>query len=187
MTAHEFLWLDLETTGLDPRTGRVLEFAAVLCEDARGDDFVVTDSYTGVIHATPAQLDACAIDAYVRKMHDANGLWRDVAASTTRLAEVDLFLAELAATLTGGRKRAVVLAGNSVHFDLAWCRVHFPSFAEYLSHRVFDVSTLVRAVESWAPNPVQWPPPDSEHRALGDILRSIKLARHARRMMGWQA
>ncbi len=35
---HRFLWLDLETTGIDPAAGLILEYAAVLCDDAR-DDF----------------------------------------------------------------------------------------------------------------------------------------------------
>ena len=185
--AHEFLWLDLETTGLDPHAGRVLEFAAVLCEDARGDDFAITASYASVIGASEADLAACAIDPYVRRMHNANGLWAaceaDAASEApTTIADVDAFLAAIASNLTGGAKRRVVLAGSSVHFDRAWCSVHLPLFAEYLSHRVFDVRTLRRAVDSWAPSPVAWPVRDA-HRALDDVLATIAEARVTRRAM----
>lgn len=179
---HEFIWLDLETTGLDPHNGALLEFAAVLCEDARGDDFAVVAQYSGVVHHHVDDLAVNVIDPYVTQMHTRNGLWHDVATSTTTLAEVDEFLASVAASLTGGRKRAVSLAGSSVHFDLAWCRVHLPRFAEYLSHRVFDVTTLRRAVDAWAPAPVVWPTRDA-HRALADVLATIDEARIARRAM----
>lgn len=182
MKSHEFLWLDLETTGLDPARGALLEFAAVLCEDARGDDFAIVQSFSGVVHHDVAALASFPIDVAVTSMHTKNGLWHDVAASTTTLAEVDAFLAELAASLTGGRKRAVTLAGSSVHFDLAWSRVHLPRFAEFLSHRVFDVSTIRRAVDAWATSPVVWPTRDA-HRALDDITATIAEARVARRAM----
>lgn len=180
--AHQFLWLDLETTGLDPTQGALLEFAAVLCEDARGDDFAVVQQYAGAIHVDDATLAALDIAPRVREMHEANGLWRDVAASTTTLAEVDTFLASVADSLTGGRRAAVRLAGSSVHFDLAWCRVHLPTFAARLSHRVFDVTTLRAAVDAWAPGKIDWPRRDT-HRALPDVLATIAEARVARAAM----
>ena len=179
MQAHQFLWLDLETTGLDPASGVPLEFAAVLCEDARGDDFRVVQSFTSAIHHEVDALDALRIDRTVLDMHAANGLWKDVQLASVSVADVDAFLAALAADLTGGRERAVRLAGSSVHFDLAWCRVHFPTFARYLSHRVLDVTTLRAAVDVWAPAPVAWPKRDA-HRALADIMASIAEARVAR-------
>jgi oligoribonuclease len=179
---HQFLWLDLETTGLDPASGVPLEFAAVLCEDARGDDFRVVQSFTSAIHHEVDALDALRIDRTILDMHAANGLWKDVQLASVSVADVDAFLAALAADLTGGRERAVRLAGSSVHFDLAWCRVHFPTFARYLSHRVLDVTTLRAAVDAWAPAPVAWPKRDA-HRALADIMASIAEARVARAAM----
>lgn len=178
--SHEFIWFDLETTGLDPLTGVLLEFAAVLCEDARGDDFAPVAEYSAVIHHDSATLAAMPIDAYVQQMHARNGLWDAVRDSTITLEETDEFLAHVARELCP-RKRAIVLAGSSVHFDLAWSRVHLPRFAEHLSHRVFDVTTLRRAVDSWGPE-IEWPHRDA-HRALDDIRASIAEARACRRAM----
>lgn len=185
MPAHQFIWLDLETTGLDARAGLLLEFAAVLCEDSVGDDFAIVQQYTGVVHHSKEALDAVPLDQAVMKMHHENGLWAAVRASTVKLEDVDTFLAALASGLCNGVHRSIVLAGSSVHFDLAWCRVHTPQFAQYLSHRVFDVTTLRRAVEAWSrsPTPIVWPVRNS-HRALPDILESINEARVARRAMG---
>lgn len=181
--SHRFLWIDLETTGLDPARGLVLEFAAVLCEDSQGDDFAIVQQFAGVVHHDAAALQAADPDPYVLRMHNANGLWNDVLAATTTIADVDAFLAELASSLTGGRERAITLAGSSVHFDHAWCRVHFPRFARFLSHRVFDVTTLRAAVDAWSTTPIDWPKRDA-HRALADVLATIAEARVARRAMG---
>ncbi len=175
--AHQFMWIDLETTGLDPANGVVLEFAVVLCEDARGDNFAPVAQYAGAVHHDAAALDTLPIDDFVKRMHDRNGLWADVAVSTTSIAEVDAFLAALAASI-GAKPRGIVIAGSSVHFDRAWIRAHMPLFDSYLSHRVFDVTTLRRAVESWGPA-VEWPKREA-HRALDDILATIQEARVAR-------
>lgn len=184
MTAHEFLWFDLETTGLDPHTGLVLEFAAVLCEDARGDDFAIRAQYTGVIHHDDAALERAKPALVVQKMHHANGLWRDVRASTTTIAEADAFLAGVADALAPGRTHAIRLAGSSVHFDYRWACVHLPAFAKRVSHRLLDVRVLRTAVETWAQGEIVWPVRDT-HRALPDILTTIEEARFARKAMGW--
>lgn len=179
MPQHEFLWIDLETTGLDPATGKILEFAAVLCEDGREGDFAIVAEYTSAVHHEVAREIA---DDYVKAMHDANGLWNDVAASALTLADAERFLCALADDLTGDRRHAIVLAGNSVHFDLAWLRVWMPEFATRLSHRVFDVTTLRRVVDAWGVA-VEWPARDA-HRALDDIRASIAEARIARHALG---
>jgi oligoribonuclease len=178
MTAHEFLWMDLETSGLDPRTGSVLEYAVVLCEDAAGDDLEIVSEYSSAIHTDLANV---FVDRVVLRMHRDNGLWADVRASDVTLEESDAQLTTIAQSL-GASLHSITLAGNSVHFDLAWCRVRFPSFAQYLSHRVFDVSTLRRACETWFPHARHvWP--RSAHRALPDVIASIETARIAREIM----
>jgi len=179
---HQFMWLDLETTGLDPTKGRVLEFAVVLCEDALGDDFAIVEQYSSTIRVPTETLASLSIDRYVREMHERNDLWFDVAKSNTSVEEVDEFLASLAGTLSRGRLHAVSLAGSSVHFDLAWCRVHMPRFARYLSHRVFDITTLRRACDAWSPTPIEWPKREA-HRALADVHATIAEARVARKAM----
>lgn len=170
---HQFLWFDLETTGLNPHDGAVLEFAAVLAADACATDLGVLQQYTGTVHYDRSR-GQHTIDPYVEKMHNANGLWDDALASTTTIEEVDTFLAGLCVSL-GAAPRQVRLAGSSVQFDLAWARVHLPRFAKYLSHRVLDVTTLRAAIDLWLPECVQWPVREA-HRALPDILTTLEEA-----------
>lgn len=183
MTAHQWLWFDLETTGLDAHKGLILEFAAVLCEDARGDDFAIVHGYETAIHYDPDTIALIDVDPYVRDMHTRNGLWDDVATSTVSLRDADEFLTAIVADLAPDG-RPIMLAGCSVHFDLAWSRVHLPSFAGWVHHRVLDVSALMSAVDAWAPDRVAWPRSDA-HRAMQDVQDAIAKARLARHAMGW--
>lgn len=184
---HQFLWFDLETTGLRADAGVILEFAAVLCEDDHDGDFAIVQSYTGVIHHAATDLAALQILDPVTRMHAHSGLWLDVDTSTTTIEEVDAFLESLAESLAPGRHHAISLAGYGVFFDLAWSRVHLPRFADRLSHRVFDVSTLIAAARSWGPGFTPTPDADKAHRALPDVMRSIEQAIELRALMGWAA
>ena len=180
MSAHQFLWLDLETTGLDPDKCRILEWAAVLANDGPDGDMSAVEEYTGVIGFGCSAYGAgfkdlgaamAEMDPFVVNMHTKNGLIQECTDSTDTLEEAESFLLGLAAEL--GAPRSIILAGASVHFDLSFLRVHMPRFAELLSHRCFDVSTLKMAEQSWAGAPFA---KAKAHRALPDILESLQQA-----------
>lgn len=189
MSAHQFIWLDLETTGLlgdgpsGPQPGdlygdgQVLEWAAVLCEDDRDGDFAEVAAYTAVIKPERPLV----MSDFVRAMHTRNGLLADVDRATATVADADAFLAGICEEL-GAKPRTISLAGNSVHFDAAWIRVWMPQFAAYLSHRVFDVSTLIRAMQTWGSGFARV---DPAHRALDDVRQSIAAARAFRKAASW--
>ncbi len=187
--AHEFFWFDLETTGLSSADDVILEWALVLAEDGReGDMSAVREYHSPISTATFAHAGQdrqykaalAAMDPYVRNMHTQNGLLEACAAETVTISEVDDFLAGLCAEL-GAKKRGVSLAGNSVHFDLGFCRVHLPRFTEYLSHRVFDVSTLIRAERTYGSEQLRSEP---AHRALADVHQSLATAAAWRKARG---
>lgn len=171
---HKFLWLDLETTGLNPHSNRILEWAAVLAEDAHDGTMQPVEEYSAAIHV-PADdpFIEKEMDDFVRNMHTKNGLLAECRASTTTLQESEEFLIEL---VGGPDTRQVMLAGGSVFFDLAFLRVHMPRFARCLHYRVFDVSTLKTAVRTWGD--VDLPDIKADvHRALPDILATLREAR----------
>ncbi len=175
--ASRFLWIDLETTGLDPHTGSVLEVAVIAVDD---DDPAMPEITGWTCPILAGVREYAQADDFVKHMHTANGLWAacsDPAQAATREAVE----AALCTFVRGDRPdapRGVVLAGGSVHFDLAWIRVHFPVFAKCLSHRVFDVSTLKAAERTWgeAFGDVK----TDAHRAMADVRASLAEARELR-------
>ena len=76
MKQHNYLWFALETTGLDPTQCAPLEFAAVLCADAMGDDFRIVDRYSVPLHYELQQDDD--IDDYVIRSIDFQDLKRKI-------------------------------------------------------------------------------------------------------------
>lgn len=176
---HEFLWFDVETTGLDPREGVLLEWGLVLAADDRDGDMRPLEQYSAALHWHG---DRTALHPRVREMHERSGLLDECAASTTTARDSDDALHAICCALTRSpRPRGLVLAGFSPHFDLAWVRAHLPRFASCLSHRVFDVSTLKRALTSWGGGePLQ---SGDAHRALDDALVSLDVAAQWRRLV----
>lgn len=184
---HRWLWLDCETTHTDPTQGAMLEWALVLAADDELGDHSPVEQYTGVLHFSAEQhaqwrADGL-IDDFVEDMHTKNGLWAECAAAPPEAnAEADEFLAEMAAELRGGdtsRNSLLRLAGNSVHFDLDWARMHLPRFAAHLSHHVGNVSALRDFATAWGVAVPATPFPE-RHRALDDVLASLALAQACR-------
>jgi oligoribonuclease len=175
---HSFLWLDLETTGLDPATGRILEWAVVLAADDAEGDMMPVEEYSSVV-AVPRAVALGLCDDFVKRMHTANGLFDACNAATddpgADLATAEAFIVDL---IGGEATRGVILAGSTVHFDLAWIRVHMPTLARCLSHRCFDVSTLKMAERGWFDATFHVTEDRTvHHRALPDVLASLVAAK----------
>jgi oligoribonuclease len=179
LRSHEFVWLDLETTGLLNNKpggayadGVVLEVALALAEDDHDGNFEIIKSWDFTLSLPPD----VQMDDYVRRMHTKSGLLVECEANTFMdHANADEFLCWLADTEIGSTKGGYVLAGNSVHFDLNWIRLRLPRFAERLSHRVFDVSTLTRAADAYGLG--VHPRSDPVHRALDDVRASLAITK----------
>lgn len=170
---HNWLWLDLETTGLDEHAGQVLEVGAAVVDDGVDGSFDIVDAVDTVVLPTPGF--EVLMDDYVKAMHTRNGLLSRIAEGEGMLiADADDMLASFVDQYLPAGLR-VVLAGNSVHFDLRWVKRHMPKLAAKLSHQVFDVTTLKAAARVWGPG-IDEVKAD-EHRALADVRASIACAK----------
>lgn len=161
------LWLDLETTGLDPNEGAILEACAVLTDmdlnEIRRKKFVIGYEREDVIGM---------MDDYVLEMHLGNGLLKEVWAASTKLYQVDEKLADLAQHHNLDMKCKVYLAGSSIHFDRAWVKSYLPKLDEVLHYRMIDVSSFTTAFPG-----VLARPKSGGHRAEADIDNSISIHR----------
>ena len=131
-----YLWIDLETTGLDPDNDRILEVGWMLSEDV----VRVTEPQSVIITPDKIAWELMQQDLFVQTMHTENDLLKDMESFGTIMAEdaEDQILEELVPY----SEEIIILAGASVHFDRGFIRNWMPRLDRRLLHRHMDVSTL---------------------------------------------
>jgi len=176
---HPLLWLDIETTGLDPREDQIFEVAMVKTDD----DLNVLEELQIVLGDTLEWVTLGKVKPEVLKMHVDNGLLLEARASSVRSEEAKWKIIKFLTddySQSGSFWEPVkkyTLAGSSVHFDKSFVLAKWPGLASYFDYRIVDVSTLRELGKRWLPaySLPEWD--ESEHRALSDIHRSIEILR----------
>lgn len=170
---ERLVWVDMEMTGLDPRTCQIVEIAAVITELA---DLAPLDQYHAVIHQPEAVVSSA--DPFVQQMHSRSGLWERVRTSTTSVGTAEGGVLDL---VTRWCERGQgILAGNSIWQDRRFLFAHMPRFEAYLHYRQVDVSTLKVLAGAWF-GPASVPAKSDKHTAADDIRESIAELAHYRR------
>lgn len=182
--------IDLETTGLDPQTGLILEIGVVIF-----DETLTESGELAVLVASPEAV-AWAGDARRRdgdgmplsvaeEMHLRNGLIDELLAGagpTPRAGSVDAAASVIAAGLDGhGICDPVPMVGSSVRsLDAPFLDVHAPALAARFTHRTIDASALTEfacLVDRDGLETLMAGLPGSTHRTLGDCRRSLEILR----------
>lgn len=202
------IWLDLETTGLDPHRDEVLEVALL----ATDEDLVPLEYPTLEIvinHAIPPRsyrgdfstyrkehgLNLSTLDPFIVDMHSKNGLFADVVGKgvhpATAQDQIVHWLDVLAnntrdegATGELDEKEKFLMAGSTIsQFDRQFFSLLVGSrkLNKYFQYRVLDVSTIKEIARRWYGEAALFPSPmDKPHRALADIEHSIAELHHYR-------
>lgn len=197
------IFLDLETTGLNPERDEILEVAAI-CVD---DQLQEVARYTSLIRP---HRPLFKLDEFVRDMHAKNGLLSELRAlpNTNILGSfpdpysqghVDFMLAgfirDHGVKFGKDEKGAVTisrpqLAGNTISFDRAFMKHWLPEAHAELHYRNLDVSSLNEMARRFWPTvyeATKQSKPDGagvEHRAMWDALCSLHQARAYRQLLG---
>ncbi len=169
--AQEILiWIDLETTGLDPEKDQILEVGCVLTRA----DLTEIDRWSSPVRPS----DPFVTNRFVAAMHAANGLWQAVGDTETSydLHTADCLLSEFLQK-HGIQPGKGLIAGSTPQFDKAFIARHMPQTIGAFNHRVFDVSTLKAAMRMWCTPTWGEAEGDPAHRALADIDGSIAIAK----------
>ena len=160
------VWIDLEMTGLDPDSEKILEIATVVTDTSLE---VLADGPEIAIHQTAGIL--AAMDEWNTEQHGRSGLTERVLASTCGEQEAEVrTLAFLERYVPA---RTSPMCGNSVCLDRRFLHRYMPRLERFFHYRNLDVSTLKELCRRWAPEKADKLVKRAEHRALQDIRGSI--------------
>jgi len=161
------LWLDLEMSGLDVDTCRILEVAAIVTDLSLEE---VADFHR-IVYQPPEVLTA--MGEWCQKQHGLSGLTKAVPNGVPE-AMVELALVEFINSHWGGRER-VVLCGNTIGTDRRFIDRYWPEVASRLHYRMVDVSSFKVILN--AKYGVSFAKKGG-HRAVDDIRESIAELKH---------
>ena len=172
----QLVWIDCEMTGLDLRSDRLIEIAA-LVTDAELN--VLGEGIDVVIHTDDEALDGMV--EVVARMHRSSGLTEEVRASTIDVATAEELVMDYIRSHVPQAKTAP-LAGNSIGTDRGFITRDMPTLDDYLHYRMIDVSSIKELCRRWYPK-IYYGQPEKglAHRALADIEESIRELRYYRR------
>lgn len=170
---HHLIWLDMEMSGLDPESCRILEVAVVITTPALE---IVEEGPVVVVHQSAEVLDA--MDSWNQSTHGKSGLIDRVKVSTLDEAAAEAVLLDfLRPRLQSG---VSPLCGNTVHQDRRFMVRYMPQLEAFFHYRHIDVSTLKELARRWKPDVLKGFTKRSAHTALADVHESIDELRYYR-------
>ena len=174
LDANRLIWIDMEMTGLNPETDRILEVALVVTDHELN---AVAVAPVWVLHQDDATL--AAMDSWNQSTHGRSGLIDKAKASTLSDAQVEFaalaFLRDLVPS------KASPMCGNSICQDRRFLARTMPALEDYFHYRNLDVSTLKELARRWKPDLLKGIPKEGRHEALADVYESIEELRYYRR------
>jgi oligoribonuclease len=167
------VWVDMEMTGLEPDTDRIIEVAMVVTDMHLN---LLAEGPVLAIHQSDATLDA--MDAWNKGTHGRSGLIDRVKASTVseEQAEAEL-IAFMKQWVPNGKSP---MCGNTIGQDRRFMVRYMPKLEAFFHYRNVDVSTLKELCKRWKPEIVSGFKKQQKHTALADIVESIEELKYYR-------
>ena len=168
------VWIDCEMTGLDLAVDELVEIAVVVT------DFELRPVDSGFqIVIRPSDEALANMNDFVTKMHESSGLIEEIPLGVT-LDEAQRQTLAYIKRFAPVERRAP-LAGNTIGTDRMFLAKYMSDVDQWLHYRNVDVSSIKELARRWYPRVFfQAPAKDGGHRALADILESIRELRYYR-------
>ena len=172
--SENLVWIDCEMTGLDADKDCLVEIAVVITDSELN---VVDEGIDLVIK--PREDSLANMGAFVRNMHTESGLINEFE-NGLELEDAERIVLEYIQRFVPEAKDAP-LAGNTIGTDRLFIAKYMPKVDAHLHYRSIDVSSIKELSRRWYPRVYfQMPKKDGGHRALADILESIRELRYYR-------
>jgi len=167
-STDRLVWIDCEMTGLDLTSDELVEVAVVITDY---DLQPVDPGFAIVIKADQSAIDG--MNDFVREMHTKSGLIDEIPNGVS-LADAEYAVLEYILKFVPSSQTAP-LAGNTIGTDRAFINKFMPRVDAHLHYRSVDVSSIKELAKRWFPRVYfNAPSKDGGHRALADILESIR-------------
>ncbi|MDQ0612923.1 oligoribonuclease [Microbacterium sp. W4I4] len=162
------VWIDCEMTGLDLAIDELVEIAVVIT------DFDLRPLDAGFqIVIKPGDAALSNMNEFVTNMHATSGLIEEIP-NGVALAEAEAQTLEYIKRFVPLERKAP-LAGNTIGTDRMFLAKYMQQVDQYLHYRNVDVSSIKELSRRWYPRVFfQAPEKHGGHRALADILESIR-------------
>ncbi|MCG9598906.1 oligoribonuclease [Vibrio sp. Isolate25] len=170
---QNLIWIDLEMTGLDPETHKVIEIATIVTD---GELNILAEGPVLAIHQSEQEL--AKMDEWCTTTHTGSGLVERVRASDVNEQEAVRQTIEFLEQWVP--KGMSPICGNSVGQDRRFLYKHMPELETYFHYRYIDVSTLKELTRRWKPEVLEGFSKKGSHLALDDIRESISELKYYR-------
>lgn len=170
---NALIWIDLEMSGLDTVTDRILEIATIITDSGLN---TIAEGPVLVVHQSDAVLDG--MDEWNTRTHTETGLCDRVRASSLNEADVERQVLEFVQQYVPKGKSP--MCGNSVCQDRRFLARWMPELEAWFHYRNLDVSTIKELARRWKPDVYAGLVKKNTHRALDDIRESIEELKYYR-------
>ncbi|WP_295716560.1 oligoribonuclease [uncultured Halovibrio sp.] len=174
--AQRLIWIDLEMTGLDPDSDRIIEVATIVTD---ADLNALAEGPVLAVHQSDAVLEG--MDEWNTTTHGNSGLTRRVRESS--LTERDAELETIAFLKEWVDARTSPICGNSICQDRRFLARYMPELEAFFHYRNLDVSTVKELARRWKPEALEGFKKKGAHQALDDIRESIAELQHYRKTL----
>ncbi|MCF7479246.1 oligoribonuclease [Vibrio sp. J2-4] len=163
---QNLIWVDLEMTGLDPETHKIIEIASIVTDSELN---ILAEGPVLAIHQPEEEL--AKMDDWCTNTHTASGLVERV--RNSKISEQDAASQTIEFLEKWVPKGASPICGNSIGQDRRFLYKHMPELEEFFHYRYVDVSTLKELARRWQPEVLNGFTKQGTHLALDDIRESI--------------
>jgi oligoribonuclease len=167
------VWVDMEMTGLDPDTDRIIEVAVVVTDSELN---VLAEGPVFAIHQPDEVLNK--MDAWNKGTHGRSGLIERVKSSTVSEADAEAALIDFLKHFVPNGKSP--MCGNTICQDRRFMARGMPKLEAFFHYRNLDVSTLKELCKRWKPEIATGFKKHQKHTALADIQESVEELRYYR-------